>query len=200
MEKIEYEELCRREGELEQSRSTIHRQLVNLKRVDPAILDYDARKKELENDLNVVSQEKTMIRAKLDQAKPLLDIATSRSRAKAIPKVLISLSLDQQPKELDDELSYEHCYRPCNHIVKQTIFDLIPASNPAAWNALIDQYAIFDGQINCPTCMSEKKKLTAKIMERINELRRKMPEATIADQSDRNKIISSARFNVHIKR
>jgi hypothetical protein len=199
MEKVEYEELSRRHAELEGSRHLAQTKLSNLRRVDPAIPDFDARKTELEKELSVVFQEQNTIRVKLEQAKPLLDIQTSHEKAKAIPKILISISLDQQPKELDDDLGYEHCYQPCNHTAKLSIYDLIPDSQPAAWNALVDQLADFNGHIHCPKCIAEKNGLRAKLMEKINALRAKMPEATIADQEP-HKTVSTARFNVHIKK
>jgi hypothetical protein len=199
MEQVEYEELSRRDAELEGSRHLTQTKLANLRKVDPAIPDFDARKRELEKDLNSVLQERNMIRAKLEEAKPLLDKQASCAKAKTIPKILLSVSLDQQPKDLDDELGYDHRFQPCNHAAKLSIYDLIPDSQPAAWNALIDQLAVFDGMIKCPKCISEKNSLRAKLMAQINELRKKMPEATIADQEPR-KTISTARFNVHIKK
>ena len=199
MEKLEYEKLSHRDAQLEISRGIIQRKLGNLKRTDPAILDYDATKAKLQNELNAVIQERGVIREKLEKTKPLLDIQASHDKAKAIPKILISLSLDQEPKELDDEFCYGHCFSPCNHTVKLTIFDLIPDSQPAAWDALIRELADFNGQIRCPKCVSEKNSLKAKLMEKINALRARMPEATIADQDPRYSI-STARFNIHIKR
>jgi hypothetical protein len=170
-----------------------------LKTSDPAILDYDATKKKLQNELNVLFEERGIIRAKLEQAKPLLDIQASHDKAHSIPKILISVSLDQEAKELDDELCYSHHFQPCNHTVKQSIFNLIPDSQPASWNALVDQLADFDGHVNCPKCITEKNGLRAKLKEQIAALRARMPEAEIADQEPRKKV-STARFNVHVKK
>lgn len=199
MEKEEYEAGCHRDGLLAVSRSTIQRKLANLNKNDPAILDYDATKTRLQNELNAVIQEQGMIRAKLKEARPQLNIQTSRAKAKTIPKILLSVSLDQQPKELDDELCYEHSFSPCNHTAKLSVYDLISDSEPNAWNALVDVLADFNGQIRCPKCIAEKNGLRTKLMEKINALRARMPEATIADQEPR-KTISTARFNVHIKK
>jgi len=200
MEELDFEELRRRDGELEQSRSTIQRKLCNLKKVDPAISDYDATKTKLEKELTPIQQEQNMIRNKIAEAKPLMDIQYSRNKANSIPKILFSVSLDQQLKTLDDDLSFDHQFQPCNHTVKRSIFDLIPESQPAAWNALIDQLAVFeDGRIQCPKCITERKSLKAKLMEQINALRARMPEAEINDQEPR-KTVSTARFNVHIKK
>jgi len=199
MERTEYEKLCARDGKLEADRHLIQLRLANLKTSDPAILDYDATKKKLQNELNTVIQERGVIRVKLEQAKPLLDIQASHDMANAIPKILISVSLDQQPKDLDDELGYEHRFQPCNHTAKLDIYDLIPDSDPAAWNALVRNLADFNGIIRCPKCITEKNSLKAQLMEKINALRSKMPEATIADQDPR-KTVSTARYNVHIKK
>lgn len=200
MEELEFEKLRRMDGELEQSRSTIHRKLSNLKKTDPAILDYNATKTKLEKDLITVIQEQNMIRTKLVEAKPLMDIQASHLKAKSIPKILFSVTLDQQTKDLDDDLSFDHQFQPCNHTVKRSIFDLIPASQPASWNLLIDQLAVFeDGKIKCPKCIAERNSLKAQLMEKINALRARMPEATIADQEPR-KTVSTATFNVHIKK
>ena len=199
MEKAEYEQLMHRDGELETSRHLIQTKLANLKTSDPAILDYDATKKKLHGELNTVIQERGVIRAKLEQAKPLLDIQASHDIANAIPKILISVSLDQQPKELSDDLGYDHTFQLCNHTAKLDIYDLIPDSDPAAWNALVRELADFNGIIRCPKCITEKNGLKAQLMEKINALRARMPEAIIDDQDSR-KAVSTARYNVHIKK
>jgi len=199
MEKAEYEKLSARDGKLEADRHLTQLKLANLKTSDPAILDYNVTKTKLQNELNAVAQEQGIIRNKLAEAKPLLDIQYSHSKAKSIPKILFSVSLDQQLKILDDDLSFDHQYQPCNHTVSRSIFDLIPASQPNAWNALIDQLADFDGHTNCPKCITEKNGLRAKLREQINALRARMPEAEIADQEPR-KTVSTARFNVHLKK
>jgi len=100
---------------------------------------------------------------------------------------------------LDDDLGFTHPFQPCRHTVKLTIFDVIPASQTASWNALIDQLAEFDGHINCPKCITEKNGLRAKLRAEIATLRARMPEAEISDQEPRKKV-SVARFNVHVKR
>ena len=200
MEELQFEELRRKDGQLEQSRSTIQRKLGNLKKTDPAILDYDATKANLQKDLTAVQQEQNVIRNKIAEAKPLMDIQASHSKAKSIPKILFSVALDQELKTLDEDLSFDHRFQPCNHTVKRSIFDLIPESQPAAWNALIDQLAVFeDGRIQCPKCIAEKNGLRAKLRDQINALRARMPEAEIADQEPRH-TVSTARFNVHIKK
>jgi hypothetical protein len=199
MEKAEYEQLMHRDGELETSRHLIQTKLANLKTSDPAILDYDATKKKLHNELNAVIQERGVIRENLERAKPLLDIQASHDVAKAIPKILISVSLDQQPKALDDEFGYDHTFQPCNHSTKRDIYDLIPDSDPNAWNALVRDLADFNGIIRCPKCVAERNSLKAQLKEKINALRARMPDATIADQDPR-KTVSTARYNVHIKK
>jgi len=200
MEELQFEELRHRDGQLEQSRHLIQTRLGNLKKTDPAILNYDATKATLQKDLTAIQQEQNMIRNKIAEAKPLMDIQASHNKAKSIPKILFSVTLDQEIKILDDDLCFDHQFQPCNHTVKRSIFDLIPDSQPAAWNALIDQLAVFeDGRIQCPKCITEKNGLRAKLRDQINALRERMPEAIIADQEPR-KTVSTARFNVHIKK
>jgi len=199
MEEVEFEKLRRMDGELEQSRHLTQTKLSNLKKADPAILDFEATQANLKKELTAIQTEQTALRNKIASAKPLMDIQASHNKANSIPKILYSVTLDQEIKTLDDDLGFSHQYQPCKHIVKLTIFDLIPASQPAALNALIDQLAEFDGHINCPKCITEKNGLRAKLKEQINALRARMPEAEINDQEPRKKV-STARFNVHIKK
>jgi hypothetical protein len=170
-----------------------------LRRTDPAITDYDAAKQTLQKQLTENNQRRIIINAKLVEAKPQLDIEASHAKAKAIPKILLSVSLDREVKEFDAQLCFTHHFHACDHNVKLSVFDLIPDSDPNAWNALVDQMADFDGQVRCPKCVSEKNSLRAKLKEKIDALRARMPEATIADEEPR-KTVSTAHYNVHIKR
>jgi len=199
MEDLEYEEMRRKDGELETSRHLTQTRLANLKKADPAILDFELRQTTLNKELILIQQEQNALRNKIAEAKPLMDTQASHKKAKSIPKILFSVTLDQEIKTLGDDLSFNHQYHPCNHTVKVTIFDLIPDSQPASWNALVDQLADFDGHVNCPKCLTEKQSLRAKLKEQINALRARMPEAEINDQEPRKKV-STARFNVHIKK
>jgi len=199
MEEVEFEKLRRMDGELEQSRHLTHTKLSNLKKSDPAILDFEATQVNLKKELTAIQHEQTAVRNKIAEAKPLMDIQASHSKAKSIPKILFSITLDQEIKTLGDDLSFDHPFHPCNHTAKLTIYDLIPASQPASWNALVDQLADFDGHVNCPKCITEKNGLRAKLKEQINALRARMPDAEIADQEPR-KTVCTARFNVHIKK
>jgi len=199
MEELQFEELRRRDGELEESRHLTQTRLANLKKADPAILDFEATQANLNKELAAIQHEQTAVRNKIAEAKPLMDIQYSHSKANSIPKILFSVTLDQEIKTLDDDLSFDHPFQPCRHTVKLTIYDIIPASQPAAWNALVDQFAEFDGHINCPKCITEKNGLRAKLKEQINALRARMPDAEINDQEPRKKV-SVARFNIHVKK
>ena len=199
MEELEFEEMRRKDGQLEESRHLTQTKLGNLKKADPAILDFEVRQANLKKELTAIQQEQTALRNKIAEAKPLMDMKYSRNKAKSIPKILYSVTLDQEIKTLDDDLSFDHPFQPCNHTVKVTIFDLIPESQPASWNALIDQLADFDGHTSCPKCLTEKNGLKAKLMEQMNALRIRMPDADINVPEPRKKV-STARFNVHIKK
>jgi len=200
MEEVEFEKLRRMDGELEQSRHLTHTKLSNLKKSDPAILDFEATQVNLKKELTAIQHEQTAVRNKIAEAKPLMDVQASHNKAASIPKILFSVTLDQELKTLDDDLSFKHQFQPCNHTVSLSIFNLIPESQPVAWNVLIDQLAVYEGGvIKCPKCIAERNTLKAQLMEKINALRARMPDAEINDQEPRKKV-SVARFNVHVKR
>lgn len=199
MEKSEYEKLSARNGELETHRDLIQRKIINLRKDNPAIADYDATKAKLQSELKPLSEELGVIRTKLEHAKPQLDKDASHAKAESIPKILFSVAVDLELKTLEDDFSFDHQFPLCKHTAKLDIFALIPDSQPAAWNALIDEFAEFNGHINCPKCVAEKNTLRTKLREKIAELRNRMPEAEIADQEPRH-AVSNARFNVHVKK